>query len=403
MAQVAGSEGGANAPDISPWEATSITDLHFGPGRIRRIGEDARRLCPKDKSVLIVADAILTELGQSAGMTRALEDCGVRVNVFDAIQGDPKEAQVDAAAEAARAAGAGMVVAFGGGAALDIGKLAACVAARPDAVAADFALCRNPLPEEPLAKVCVPTTAGTGSEVTRTSVISDPQGAKLWHWGEQILPEHAILDPEVTVTLPPVMTAWTGLDAFVHALEGSTNRWASMVSQMYGHEAMRLLGQWLPVAVADPENLEARSKVLWGATAAGLCLHLATTAIAHCISHSLASLGPVHHGFSTALAQEATLAWQVEGEIENEARGAFAGAARACGVSREEFPDWFSDFLDRCGVERRLPAEFADVTSDQLVALMWSEANAPMRENTVREVAKADARVFADKLLAMAG
>ncbi|MEO1331189.1 MAG: iron-containing alcohol dehydrogenase [Pseudomonadota bacterium] len=398
---------GANAPRISPWSATSVTDLHFGVGRVGRIAEDAAALCPADKAILIVADGILEELGSLREMRRALEGAGARVAVYDAVAGDPKEAQVDAAAELARATDAGLVICIGGGAALDLGKLAACVAGERDAVARDFALCARAFPMTALPKICIPTTAGTGSEVTRTSIVSGEDGAKLWHWGEALLPRYALLDPLMTVTLPPHLTAWTGLDAATHAIEAATNRWSSPAARLYAHEALRQIDRWLPTAVDDPENLTARSKALWGATLAGLALHLASASLAHSMSHALASLGPAHHGHATALALEIVLPWQAEAEDPDaedpDAEDApFEGVAEAIGVSRAELGAWFSNLIDRCGVERRLDRSFSHISPEALAAAMSSPANRPMVDASVRSPSASELRDFSARLLAFA-
>lgn len=382
-----------------PFIAARAPDFHFGAGRIVTIAEDVAALARRDKAVLIVADAILTELGPAVDMARRLEDAGARVATFDEISGEPKTPQVDAIAEAARRADAGCVIGFGGGAALDASKLGAAIAAT-DQGAEDFALEKSFDLPKGLTSICVPTTAGTGAETTRTSVVSDAEGRKLWWWSENLLPDRAILDPELTLTLPPHLTAWTGLDAFVHALEAATNVNRSPAADLHGLGALRILSTWLPVAVREPENLVARSWVLWGAACGGVALHYASTAIAHCISHALGTLTPVHHGLATALAQRVALDWQIAGE--HEVDGPFASAAAACGVSRDEFADWYAAFLAQVSVDERLPEAAAQINPARLAAEMAAPANAPMRDSTSREVAPEDALRFAERVVAMA-
>lgn len=387
--------------EVAAFAAPSCPDIHVGARRAEALAADAREIADPERGVLLVADAFLSNSGTAARIADALAAGGARVAVYGEIDGDPTEAQVEAVAEASRRADAGLVVGLGGGSAIDTAKLAAALAA-DTAPAASFALAAKPLPRDGARTLCVPTTAGTGAEVTQTAVISSAAGEKLWYWGAALRPDRAVLDATLTHTLPQDLTAWTGLDAFVHALEASTNRRRSAASELYGHEAMRRMAVWLPRAVADPEDAEARAQALWGATLAGLALNLASTAVAHCASHALASLGAVHHGRATAMGQRVTLAWQIEGEADAQGGdGAFARAAAACGVSRAEFPDWYANFLAECGVAETLPRGFAAVAPATLAAEMRSPANAPMREATARRPSDADLETFAAALLAM--
>ena len=149
----------------------------------------------------------------------------------------------------ARAAKAQVVIGLGGGAARDAAKLVAAIATR-EAPAHTYALAAKPLPEDRLTSIAIPTTAGTGAEVTRTAVISTSDGSKSWFWGEELMFDQAILDPELTLSLPPHLTAWTGIDAVAHALEGATAKTTSAAGLLYGLEALRILSAALPKALA---------------------------------------------------------------------------------------------------------------------------------------------------------
>ena len=365
-----------------------IPAIAFGPGRAREIGDDAKALMPSSRrAVLLVADRALVELGVTKPIIAALQATGATVTVFDGIAGEPKEAQVEAATAAARASGAGLLVAIGGGSALDVGKIAACIApsGRP---AADFALAANPLPTDGLPAICLPTTAGTGSELSATNIYSNAAGKKVWVWGGETKPKRVILDPELTVSLPAHLTAWTGADAFVHALEASTNRWRTTGNDLYALRALALISGALEMAVKQPADLDARGKMLLGSAYAGIAIDNCGTAIAHNISHALAGLAPVHHGFATALALEAALPWQVEADT----LGPFAAAAEAVGLGRDAraLPGWYSAWLTRCGVSRALPPAFARVTAADLAREMRAPENTPMLKATAREVTERD-------------
>ena len=310
----------------------------------------------------------------------------------------PSSKQVEAATDFVRFNAAGLVICLGGGSAMDVGKIAATIASTGDGPA-DFAMDGRPLPKRSVPKICLPTTAGTGSEFSSTNVFTNDAGKKVWVWGPETKPERVILDPELTATLPPQLTAWTGLDAFAHALEAATNACQHPWSNLYAHRALGLIAGALETAVHAPGNLTARGHMLLGAAHAGIAIDNCGCALAHNISHALAALGPVHHGLATALALEIVLPWVVAAD-----RGAFAAAAEACGLAQDAaaLPGWYSDFLTRCGVERRLPAAFSDVSAAALAAEMRAPETQSMRQATVRAVSDADIDRFAAAILALA-
>jgi alcohol dehydrogenase class IV len=290
------------------------------------------------------------------------------------------------------------VICLGGGSAMDVGKVAATVALSADGPAA-FAMERKPLPRRGVPKICLPTTAGTGSELSSTNIFMSAAGRKVWVWGSETKPGRVILDPELTVTLPPHLTAWTGLDAFVHALEASTNVRQHPWSNLYAHKALGLIAGALETAVREPENLAARGDMLLGSAYAGIAIDNCSAALAHNISHALAALAPVHHGFATALGLEVVLGWQVEQD-----QGAFAAAAAACGLAPDgaALVAWYPEFLTRVGVARQLPAPFKEVEVAALIAEMQAPETQYMRHSSAREVTDADIERFAQAVMALA-
>lgn len=385
-----------------PFSLNAVPEIHFGAGRAAALADDVRTVAPGARKVLLVADAALVELGLAAPIMQSLEESGATVRLYADISGEPKAAQIDAAAEAARSLGAGVVVALGGGSALDIGKVAAAIAPAGES-AMHYALAAHPLPAGGLPAICLPTTAGTGSELSATNIFAGPEGKKLWIWGQETKPRRVVLDPELTLSLPPQLTAWTGLDAFVHALEASTNRHANPGNSLTCHKALALIAGALETAVTQPGNLAARGDMLLGSAFAGIGIDNCGTAVAHNISHALAGLAPVHHGLATALGLEATLAWSVEADDEEASGGPFAAAARACGLEdAAELPGWYGALMTRCGVARRLPEAFRGFDAAALAAEMRATENQPMRLATAREVTEADIDRFAGAMMALA-
>ena len=361
--------------------------LTQAPGAIDTLGALAARLGGK-APVLLVADPGLRATGAIDRAEAALRTAGLRFTTFTGLKSDPTAAQVDAAAAAARTAQAGVVVALGGGSALDVGKAAAALA--PGAAPAEhYALAVNPLPARPLPKICVPTTSGTGSETTRVSVVTAATGAKIWLWGDEIKADAVLLDPALTAALPAHLTAATGIDALVHALEACTNANAFAANDMYCLEAIRLVARHLPRAVEAPDDLAARGAVQLAAALAGIGIDNAGTAIAHNIGHALASLRPVHHGRAVGIALLATLPWNVAHDPD----GRFAAVAEAMGAKREAaaLPDAFAALIRRVGVKLSLAGEgHDDVTAERLAAQMAAPENAPMRQSNRRAVSDAD-------------
>lgn len=372
---------------------SAIPDIKFGPDEINNLATHAKSLGDIRKAA-IVMDGFLANSGLGARVTRALNDAGIEVAIYSGFAGEPKLQHVRDAGETAR--GSDLVIGIGGGSALDISKIVACTAASgKDAM--HYALAAHPLPKNSLKKIAIPTTAGTGSETSATNIFAGPEGKKLWIWGAESKADLVILDPALTVSLPANLTAWCGMDAFIHAFEASTNRNAHPAGKVFGHEAMRLIATNLAEAVRNPSNLDARGKVLLGSCYAGVAIDNCGTAIAHNISHAMAGLAPVHHGLATALGFEVSLAWLVEADTVD-----LNDAAKVLGLDdASEIPEFVSRLMDDCDIRRAIPAAFGKFTAADLANEMKAPENQPMRRSTIREVSDADLGTFAQAIMTM--
>jgi alcohol dehydrogenase len=378
------------------FSTTNLPEMVWGQGALGQVGIRAKALDPSGRA-LVVADPFLVENGTVDRVSDLLLAHGIEATRFVDIPGEPSAGKVRAAASAARRIGAGLVVGIGGGSVLDVAKVAACCAVSGEDPM-HYALAANPLPQNPLKKILVPTTAGTGSEANGTSVFTNAQGKKVWTFGAPAKADLAVLDPDLTTTLPPGLTAWCGMDAFVHAFEAATNRWTHPCAQLFAHKAMSLIAANLERAVTAPADTEARAALLLASFYAGFAIENCGTAVAHNVSHALAGLGHVHHGLATALAFEATLDWLIEAGGED-----FELAAMACGVERASaFPGFVSELMDRAGIERRLPAGFAGFAAIDLAREMRGEENRTMREATRREMGEEDIEHIAAMVMALA-
>lgn len=372
---------------------SSIPEIRFGEGVFSTLGSAAASF-EGVKSAILVIDGFLAQSGLAETVRADLAASGIETAVFSDFSGEPKLAHLRAALDVAK--GAQLVIGVGGGSALDIAKIVACSAASGEDPM-HYALAANPLPKNPLKKIMVPTTAGTGSETSATNIFAGPEGKKLWIWGAETKADLVLLDPALTRTLPASLTAWCGLDAFIHAFEAATNRNTHRGAQFYAHEALELITRSLETAVKEPANMAARGDVLLGSCFAGIAIDNCGTAIAHNVSHALAGLAPVHHGLATALGFEATLPWLVEADTPE-----LKAAAAACGAeSLAALPAFVSAWMDRCGIVRALPGAFEGFAAADLAREMRAPENHPMRRSTIREVSDADIDQFAAIVMAL--
>ncbi len=372
---------------------SAVPDIVFGAEALDDLSRHVAALGGSVRA-LVVIDGFLAHSGLGERVKAMLSADGTQSSLFSDFSGEPKLAHLHAAMQAAT--GADLVVGIGGGSALDIAKITACTAvAGKDPM--HFALAANPLPRNALRKIMVPTTAGTGSETSATNIFTGDSGKKLWIWGPETKADLVILDPALTVTLPANMTAWCGLDAFVHAFEAAANRNSNRAGRLFAHEAMRLVSGSLERAVTDPADIEARGDVLLGSCYAGIAIDNCGTAIAHNISHALAGLAPIHHGLATALGFEISLPWLVEAGTDD-----LAAAARALGFAdASALPRFVTDLMNAAGIERKLPSAFAALDAEALAAEMRAPENQPMRRSTVRDVTDNDIDRLASQVMSL--
>lgn len=380
------------------YQLSHLPRITGGPGARELAGELAAARLGVGAQVLLVADPGLKATGLIDDVETSLKKAGLGVSVFSDFGGDPTIASADAAAAQARRTKARAVVSLGGGSALDLGKVVAAVAttaATARRSAQDYEMCKRPFPRKRLASLVIPTTSGTGSECTRTAILTRSDKAKVWLWGEELKPDEVILDPETALSLPPVLTAWTGIDALVHALEATTNGNATPANNVYAHEAIRLAVANLPNAVGKGSDLAAREGLQRAAALAGTAIDNCGTAVAHNIGHALGSLRPVQHGRSVALGMIATLDWNICDDD-----GRFAAAARAMGLeTAADLPAAFEKLVRAIGIKVSLADEFEGVTATRLAEQMARPENAAMRASNRRAIEDTDLLRFAERVL----
>ena len=344
---------------MNPFTFNTSAGIQFGAGAVLRIGMLAReRLGPR---VLVVTDPGMVSTGMVDRVAGLLAEAGVEAQVFSDVVADPPAAMILTAVDTAAQFGTTGVVGFGGGSSLDTAKLVALLAPGRERLADVFGVGNAKGPRLPL--ILVPTTSGTGSEVTPISIVTTGENEKMGVVSPVILPDVALLDPELTLGLPPHVTAATGIDAMVHAIEAyaSLNANANPVSRALAKEALALLGGAIESAVHDGADVEARSAMLLGSMLAGQAFANSPVAAVHALAYPLGGHFHIPHGLSNALVLPHVLRFNCKtapAAYFDIAPFAFPGLARLEGQARAEaFCDALQDLSLRCG----LPLSLRDV------------------------------------------
>jgi len=299
-------------------------------------------------------------------------------------------ASVDTAAAVVRAAGDAIVIGVGGGSALDIAKQAAVISVGDTGVE-PYLLCATQLPgRRPI--VAIPTTSGTGAEATRTCIVADRAGHKLWTWGDEMLPDIVVLDPTAAATMPLAVTVGSGLDAFVHAVEASSGQRRNTIAAASALRSLALVLTHLPRVVADGSDLSSRQAMQEAAYLAGVAIDNCGTGVAHSIGHALGSRYHVPHGASVAIGLRAALGWNVVGEPD-----AYADAAAGMGCDLDDIPSVFAALCDNTGLRVAAAPVTVDVSSDEIAVTMNAVENQPMLANNARVIGDDDRRMLAER------
>ncbi len=288
------------------FEFNTVARLVSGAGSALELAEQCQRL--QVRRPLLVTDPGLVQIGLVQPVAAALEQAGLAPVLFDQVREDPPEATVLAAAELARVKRIDGVIGLGGGSSMDVAKVVAALLGGDQALQDLYGVGMVKGPRLPL--VLVPTTAGTGSEVTPVAVITTGETTKAGVSSPVLLPDVAVLDADLTLGLPPAITAMTGVDAMVHAIEAYTSRHQkNPLSDNLARQALRLLSRNIRTAVHDGSNREAREAMLLGACLAGQAFANAPVAAVHALAYPLGGHFHIPHGLSNSLVLPSVLAF----------------------------------------------------------------------------------------------
>ena len=284
------------------------TTVKFGPGRIRELGEACLSLGVKNP--LLVTDKVLAQLDITQKALAILKSSGFESSVFFDVDPNPNETNLEAALVVYNDGNHDAVIAFGGGSAIDLGKMVAFMSGQSRPIwdfedIGDWWTRANSEAISPI--IAVPTTAGTGSEVGRASVITNSKtNEKKIIFHPKVLPSVVICDPELTVGMPSFVTAGTGLDAFAHCVEAFSSPHYHPMSQGIAVEGMKLVIENLPKAYNNPKDLQARSNMMSAAMMGATAFQKGLGAI-HALSHPIGALYNTHHGTTNAVCMPAVL------------------------------------------------------------------------------------------------
>jgi alcohol dehydrogenase class IV len=325
---------------------------------------------------LVVSDAFLLEKGPAGPLVERLRGAGLAVEVFGDVQPDPTLANVHGALEALRAHGADGVVAIGGGSPMDTAK-AASVAFTNEGDVREYAGYHR-VPGAGLPLVAVPTTAGTGSEVTRVAVITDTErDVKMMMLDGHLMARVAISDYKLTISTPAALTSWVGVDSLTHAIEAYVSKRATVLTDMLALKAARLIGSHLRRAVSTPDDEEAREAMMLGATLAGAAFSNASVALVHGMSRPIGAHFHLAHGLSNALLLPAVTRFSVAGAPER-----YATIAREMDLAGAEDSDETAS--------QRLVEELEALNADLgIPSLSGADVDHDHFERVVQEMAQA--------------
>ncbi len=353
----------------------------------------AQTLGAMGKKALIVTDEMMIKLGNCAKVEEALKGQNVAYAVFSGVTGEPTDKMIEAGLAEYRKNGCDFLVGLGGGSALDSMK-AIGVLADYNGRISDFMGKVIDVPMPPMA--AIPTTAGTGSEATQFTIITDTQrDIKMLLKGKCLMPGLAIIDPQFTMTAPPKITASTGLDALCHAVEAYTSRKAQAMSDTFALSAVKRIFRFLPTAFHDGANEEARVEMSVAALEAGIAFNNASVTLIHGMSRPIGALFHVPHGLSNAMLMKVCLGFALEG-----AYGRFAALGRAIGAAEGQDSDEVAGrkFLSALveltkELETPTPAQYG-ISREEFFAVIPKMARDAMDsgspQNTQREITQGD-------------
>jgi alcohol dehydrogenase len=329
----------------------------MGPGSVKTIGAEVK--AKGAKRVLIVTDKGVIGAGLLKSIEESFKAAKIKYAIFDKVEPDPRYEIVADCVKTAENARAQMLVGIGGGSPMDITKTSAVMLTNKGPIGAYFGI--NLIPKPGLPTILIPTTAGTGSEVTPIAILSD-EGEKLKKGivSPYLFPAIGILDPELTVGLPPQVTAATGMDALIHAIEAYTSINASTLTDMYCIKAIELIYKNIRIAFAKGDNMDARTAMMEGALLAGIAFANAGVTAVHAFAYPIGAEFHIPHGIANTLMLPHVIRFNVLGNLEKFAQLAKPFGLPTEGLDNLAIVDRVVAAIDRLADDIRVPRHLAD-------------------------------------------
>lgn len=316
------------------------------------LGEAAPFLKKMGNKAFIVTGRHVAVSDMMKQLTALLDENGIDCVIFDGITGEPTDTMIENGVEMLKSSGCDFIIGIGGGSPLDSAKAIAAMAVNEGSIA-DYN--GKEITGEILPLAAIPTTAGTGSEATKFTVITDSEkGIKMLLKGDVLVPKLAIVDSSFTVGAPKSVTSATGLDALTHAVEAYTSRKAFSMTDTLAVSAVKRIMKYLPIAYKEPDNSLAREQMSIAALEAGICINNSSVTIVHGMSRPIGALFHVPHGMSNAMLLKECLSFAVSGAYKK-----FANLGRETGVASdsdsdetaaEKFIDSLQNICDVCEI-----------------------------------------------------
>ena len=337
---------------------TQPTRIQFGVGSINNLAKTIQEF--NGSKVFLVIDPALNKTGITSQITAPLDNAGLPYVIYDTIDPEPGLKLADKGYKLAKSSGCDCVIGAGGGSAMDVAKAVAILLTNGGKAADYLGLDKIAKPGVP--KIMVPTSSGTGAEVTFTAVfINEKTGSKGGMNGTPLYPEAAILDPMLTLSLPPKVTASTGIDALTHALEAYTSTQAHTISEMYSLEAIKLISQNLPKAYANGSNLEARSALLMGSLLGGKALATAGVGLVHAMAYPMGGMFGIAHGLANAILLPYVIEYNLIGNMEKYATLAAILGKKTTDMTTREAAERCVEALFELNADVGIPGTLQDI------------------------------------------
>ncbi|MGB2826735.1 MAG: iron-containing alcohol dehydrogenase [Dehalococcoidales bacterium] len=324
-----------------------------GSGSSKQVGEECKKLGLK--KALIVTDQNLVKLGIPDGVKESLQQNGVEHATYDGVNSEPAIEHVQEGLEAFRGNGCDFLLAVGGGSPMDTAKAISAMATNQGSIE-DY-MGQGKIPERGKPVIAVPTTAGTGSEVTPFSIITDTRrDVKMLIGSPFLTPAIAVVDPQLTISLPQDITAATGIDALTHAIEAYVSVKVQPMSDVLALAAIELIAGNLEQAWSDGKNLEAREKTMMGSLMAGMAFSNSSVALVHGMARPIGAYFHVRHGASNAALLGTVMEFSLEGNPARYARIAEAMGVKAGGLSELEAAQRGAEAVKKLIKDVRIPS-----------------------------------------------